>query len=969
MRNQLPGIGGPQPSPDEVPGGRAEGVQPAGLQPASGIETIPGYTFPTDPPATSPRVDAVSARLDALEDYAAGIERQLFESAAARIAALEDTQRHFNAVLEGSVGTKLERINGVALKLAKKLNKSADQRLSNAYSYALELGGHYPAKEDVIYGLQTGDYLGSMGVSPPIGSNGTVPAIPPVPTPTGPAGTYGPEGLDPGDEPGPGDDPEPDPTPVEPFPPGGGIIEDPTFPPAPGGGGGGGGYTVSCSSGVVQMTLGGSDCAGVYAWFLNGAPGFYPAPDNDASCLSLQIPGGWCNLWGQNPDGSMGFQVYVPCGCSLWVPEGGGRGVIVCGNPPPGYCYVYANTASGAGGTGPGPPPPVGPGAGTCKPPDEMKCGVPLAMPNLVPPMPSGPDVCAMMEESIKNATEATVKVTDWIGALAGDKDGSSVADDIIAAITGGNEPVLSNLINRFSAWLQRSAETNAREIKCGDAAVGSLAAKQAIFGFIQQWTGAVPLPVMTFLNQMWNWVCPTQMPTGPETDEAYLADAISADEWECWHKFNGDHIAPAKKQVQGKRARLGVREAYFAYLRGYITPQRYQDLARAAGVIDEKDRQDFEAMTDHWPGPSDLIRFMGKDAFDQAAIDKFRLLEGFDEKWGTNGEYWGKGAGLTKDVAKLHWISHWQHVGTHTMFEALHRLRPGVAPPGTEVTEQDVRQSLLQQDYMPYWVDRMVALSYRVVTRTDANRLYELHAIDEEQLYGYVQDEGFKPEDAKALVEGAKKRRKVQEVKRSGLPTARTLINQYARGETTAREFQQVAQKISLNDDQAQQMVESAELARTVRNRTQMIRGIRANYLHGVIDEPEAHEALADIGVDGDEVGELVQQWTLERSAKAKMPTAERLCKWRALGLIGPSDQARALVRLGWDSDDAYRIVTTCEGELDEKQKQAAAKAAKAAARQYVQQRVETVRQCTERQKAMKGNPCADPQPRPVVG
>jgi hypothetical protein len=719
------------------------------------------------------------------------------------------------------------------------------------------------------------------------------------------------------------------------------------------------------------MTFAATAAVGDYfAWAAAGAGGCTLVPANVPQYLAPPIPQNWCNLWGEDPTtGGMLFQVLAPCGCTLWVPEGGGDAIVCCGPPPAGYCMVFANVQGGVGGTGPVPGEPPPDDGKVCPTPNPVTCGPSPTFANLLAELAGGDDVCDLMNKALTETNALPTQVGDWIRISGGVMSKAPMVDYIISSLIGGDEPVLTSLINRFANWLQKGSEVHARSLKCGDAQAIPLAAKQAILGFIQQWTGSVPPPVMKFLNQMWDWICPTNVPTGPETDEAWLADGLTKDEWECYHKMNGDHLGPAKKVVDTKRARVSAREADILRRRGYIDADTFLKRARGVGVLRDEDALDIMNLNVAWPALADVVRFMVRDVEDENIVQFSRLDEDFDLKYTGQTEKYGEALGVDRDLAKRYWRAHWQLPSFTMLSEMLHRLRPGTVDAAVQVTEEDVRTCLKQDDWAPGWVDRMMAISYSKVTRTDATRMFELHAIDEQDLKNYLRDNGYTDQDAAALTDYYARRRKVQEVKRSGLPTARTLINQYARGETTQREFTQVAQKISLNDDQAQAMVESAELARTVRNRTQMIKGIRANYLHGIIDEPEAHEALSDAGVDGDEVGELVQQWTLERSARAKMPTAERLCKWRALGLIGPADQARALVRLNWDSDDAYRIVTTCGEELDEKQKQAAAKAAKAAARQYVHQRVETVRQCTERQKAKKGDPCADPQPRPVVG
>lgn len=911
---------------------------------------------PDSPPAMSPELLPHASRLDEIEGWAADLEQQL---AAGPATILQQQQRAADAIagtVQGAAGSRIVTLEGLRTKLAGKMQKRAHQLFGNAWTNTVPYGAIYPSTQDALYGLQSGDSFGSMGLTQPtqqpapapvITTTGT-PASPPpppgpYPPPPGsagrtPAGPLGSGSFDPGGDPG--FDPLPDEPPTDPvppwqqFPPGGGIIEDPTFPPAPNNFPGG--IPVSTSCGPAMLTFAATAAVGDYfAWAAAGAGGCTLVPAVIPQYLAPPIPQGWCNLWGQDPaTGGQLFGVWAPCGCTLWIPQGGGDAIVCCGPPPAGYCMVYANNQSGGvSPPGPTPPPPSGPAAEVCAAIATALCGVPAKDPPAVPQAPSD-DRCGFIEFFHQMMVGNVGSLGDYFKVMSGTVPAGDTVPTMLKWLLGVNSPALPELASRLFTWAGNLNRKLSESLDCELAGTAALSTVHAMVAILDKYLPIIPPQYRELVKQALNFGCTYLLPSGSEADRAYLMAEIDQKTWECWHKAAGDLVKPAEKVMRSGREKPTAREYDLLYRRKYISQEQSATGMRRAGALDDDDAQLLRLLNDQWPGLADVIRMMVRDVADPDAVRRAGLDTDFEKKWQGKLKEFGDALGVPPDIALYYWRAHWKLPSATQLFEMLHRLRPDAADEFAGVTADDVREALKQDDMAPAWVDHLMAISYKVVTRVDARRMYTLHTIDDEQLQGYFQDEGYTERDARALVEFSREQRRVAELKASGLPSVRTMVTAYARGEAGTSDLMEVAQQLLPQPEQLDTAMQAADLARDLVNRRQQIAGIKRQYVSGLIGDDDTRQILFGIGVDPDEVEAFLFTWKILKQKKGKEPSAAMLCKWRYNGIITAAQQAAALVNVGWAPADALRIVKECEREIAEKEAKAAAKAAQDAAK-----------------------------------
>lgn len=931
---------------------------------------------------------AVDTTLDAIEEKARQVELAIAERVQAPLQRAEALASELTAIIQGSITTKLNRQEQTAQKMARKMLERVEQHLHNGYSYAYPLGARYPNQEDVLYGLQTGDYTGSMGLTPVAGDPAPTPAegpgnglpYPISPEPIGDIG--GVEVPDPGFvEPLPPPMARPIPQPPANQPPPTFVpLPPPLARPIPPPGKPGpppfgdqpqtwpqdrSGYCVNPSA--------------ANAWWHTMppgpiAPGTWPADPNgwayatsgyDNTLYAYDV---WCFHW-CNEFSPGSFYFFTPKGMKPTF-DVNGRVIASASTPDAAVPLIFTHCGTreliGEPPTEPPTEPPgeQPPGGGTCPVPSTPECPVDQVDWNLLLKL-TPREVCDAIQGAVDRLPESELKPSTLLGMGTGKKP-SGIAASIIQAIAGADNPMLPDFIRRFGPWLDTIVSKALKGVDCDLPKMTAVSLASAALQFVEKWTGAVPDQVLKQVEIISNTVCQSVLPSGADADSAYLADTIKEHEWECYHKAAGDHIGPAADMMQAKRTRPDAAQLAMLFRRKQITEDEYRKATRANGVINKEDEKRIFDLTQSWPGLPDVVRFMVRDVADQDAVRFGKLDEDFEAKFAGKLKDYAAANGVDEELAKYYWRAHWQLPSFTMLREMLFRLRPGKVDDALMVDKERMKKALKQDDWAPGWVDRMIEIAFLAINQTDAKMYYHLHAITEEELEGYFMDEGYTKEDAQVKVKAEKNRRKVNEIRKSGLPTTRMINNQFARGLITERELTDLAAKITLNKEQAQAIIDAAKLAKTVRDRQIVSAAVRGGYLRGLYDDGEAIAKLVNGGFDADSAIDLVNQWRDEREARGKIPTAAKLCLWRGLGVLNRQEQLEALDRIGWEPEDARRIVAECDYQWQQKAQKAAEKAQREILAELEKRRKAEEKARKEAEKAaIDALPCK-PRPKP---
>jgi hypothetical protein len=245
------------------------------------------------------------------------------------------------------------------------------------------------------------------------------------------------------------------------------------------------------------------------------------------------------------------------------------------------------------------------------------------------------------------------------------------------------------------------------------------------------------------------------------------------------------------------------------------------------------------------------------------------------------------------------------------------------------------MRKALIQDDWAPGYVDRMIEISYHTITRTDGIMMYTMHTIDDDRFVGILMSDGYKEKDARTIQEHYKVKRRITDYLKSGYPTMKQAVRLYAQCNIDPETFTDVITKLATSDEQLTAAQEAADVARAVWERKQAVTTIQREFKLGLLSDTEATSQLAERGIDPGCIPGLVRRMRQNRQRASKYLTGAQLCKMRKYGLVNDQDQLQALIRQGWDTGDAIRIVAQCSMDIATEAAKARDKEAATAAKQ----------------------------------
>jgi len=489
-----------------------------------------------------------------------------------------------------------------------------------------------------------------------------------------------------------------------------------------------------------------------------------------------------------------------------------------------------------------------------------------------------------------------------------------------------------------------------------------------AVLSMTGRYLGFPPASWLRSLEKTINWQAPEEIPTVGDALEGYLSGAWPESRTEDYVRANNQCWAPMRELLMSRRTRINVTDATALYMQEKITEAEWRLKLRDLGVVRTEEQDEFRKLVDSYPQPPDLVRFMVRDATNQTTVDKYNLHDGFDKAWDGPILKYARAVGLNETEAKLYWAAHWNIPSNTQLYEMLHRLRPGTVPKDLEVTAATVKEALGINDILPYWQDRLMAISYSPLTRTDVQRAYFIDAMDEAEVTKSFQDNGYNKDDALVLTRFTKKLKQNQRLGQLGLPTAKTYISRYVDGSISARQLGDSLGQFGWDAATILGAIEGGKAARAHRLHVATIRSIKSGFVRGDLTRQEAAARLVGQDLDLTDAEYQLDLWATEHTAKRKLLTGSQLCKAWERGLLSPEEYQRRLAASGYSVADTARIMDACGAEVSTRLAKQQAAAEKRAKKEAADQQKELEKQrkkaceADKRKKAGKPPACDDP-------
>lgn len=172
---------------------------------------------------------------------------------------------------------------------------------------------------------------------------------------------------------------------------------------------------------------------------------------------------------------------------------------------------------------------------------------------------------------------------------------------------------------------------------------------------------------------------------------------------------------------------------------------RKYEDFAKIEDDLKHQgwDAERIEALkfnTLYYPTPQELVTWQAREVFEPDMIARYGLdaeLEGVER------DAFYK-AGMSDEQITNFWRAHWEHASWMQVVEMLHR---------GQLTEEEVWDWFRVVEIPPYWRDKLIAISWNVLTRVDVRRMWDLRTITEERLREVYGEQGYHGKDLDDMV------------------------------------------------------------------------------------------------------------------------------------------------------------------------------------------------------------------------
>lgn len=326
------------------------------------------------------------------------------------------------------------------------------------------------------------------------------------------------------------------------------------------------------------------------------------------------------------------------------------------------------------------------------------------------------------------------------------------------------------------------------------------------------------------------------------------------------YYKNPGDRAAVYNKAAEQGFDKREV-DIYINSMEALLSPDDLKNLY-LRGKIDD-DTLSYELQRSGWnpknilrlkelfyviPGPSDQIRFAVREAFDDEYIRAFDTMKDFPKGFAEQ----AKKVGVDQYWAEKYWAAHWELPPLAAAYEMLHR----------DVIEPEHLDQLFKaQDVMPWWREKLKAISYNPLTRVDVRRMYKTGTLDREGVHRAYLDVGYNDKNATLMTDFTIKW--VAEKERD--LTKADILGAYQRKLISPEDTRDGLQGMGYDPDETEILISRIDYELAKKKKASVLRNLEKGYKKGAYDVNHIQARMQEMNMAGTEITELVNLWNAE--------------------------------------------------------------------------------------------------------
>ena len=325
-------------------------------------------------------------------------------------------------------------------------------------------------------------------------------------------------------------------------------------------------------------------------------------------------------------------------------------------------------------------------------------------------------------------------------------------------------------------------------------------------------------------------------------------------------------------------------------WLRDFIPEEELEERLGKLGYV-ENDIATIKKSAFIVPGPADLIRFVVRDVFSPDIVSAFDLDADYPEQFTEI----ARKSGISEELAKWFWASHWTLPSVNMAFEMLHR----------DVIEEDTIDLLLKTaDVLPFWRDKIKAISFNPLTRVDVRRMHKMGVLTEEEVLRAYKDTGYNEQNAKRLTEWTLLYNEPQpaEVEHAGLFESHSqTVEAFKRGILTDVMAFTLLQDLGFSDTAIEGILSQAQIEMELQDRIDEWDLLLAEYKAGKRSLADSQDTLTSKGFSAREISKFthaVNAWIVNIT---KFPSKADIGKMWKKDIISEETAVSWLKNLGY--------------------------------------------------------------------
>lgn len=304
-------------------------------------------------------------------------------------------------------------------------------------------------------------------------------------------------------------------------------------------------------------------------------------------------------------------------------------------------------------------------------------------------------------------------------------------------------------------------------------------------------------------------------------------------------------------------------------------------------------------------PPVQDLITMAVREVFTPAVAERFGQFEDFPPQFVDQAAK----VGLSEEWALNYWGAHWALPSVQMGFEMLHRR---------VIVKEELDLLLRSADVMPFWRDKLIAISYQPLTRVDIRRMHKMGVLTNDQVLDAYQDIGYIDTDAQLLLDftiALNEPNQAQDADDLSSLTRSNIINFFTDGIFSRNEAEVLLQGLGMSEDAANIYLDDAEykLERAERKDETTIIIDQAD--SGILTFEAAQDALNRLGLETNEVKLALNELAKREARRTKLPSREDLDKMLGAKLIDAKEYISTMNRIGFATIWADRYLKLTQG------------------------------------------------------